>query len=190
MREQHEQSASMGLSRRQFAAMGGAAALASYAGGVQAADLPVRETPVRIDGTDAMLFQPAEGQHPGVVLWPDRGGLRSANAGIARSLAAQGLAVLLVRDGQLQHDDLAIHRTTRKLTNWLVGQDAVQSGEAGYALRAVGPMVSPLTARGIGAGVAGSYLVATPLGITLSSRQRGAIAAAVDATHRLARATA
>jgi len=89
------------LSRRSFALTGSAAVLAACSGtdasGTAAA---VAEQPVVIttpDGAaDAILFHPAKGKHPGIVMWPDIGGLRDANKAMARRLAAAGYAVLLV----------------------------------------------------------------------------------------------
>lgn len=90
-----------GLSRREFAAMGTAAALATYAGtealaaGIALADSTVQVTTP--DGTaDCFFVHPAKGKHPGVVFWPDIGGLRDAKKVMARRLAAAGYAVLVV----------------------------------------------------------------------------------------------
>lgn len=90
-----------GFSRRNFALVGGAAALASFGGAAGAAARPkVVERAVSIptpDGTaDAILFHPAKGRHPGIVMWPDIAGIRDANKLMARRLAAAGHAVLLV----------------------------------------------------------------------------------------------
>jgi carboxymethylenebutenolidase len=52
------------------------------------------ETP---DGkTDAFFVHPAEGRHPGVILWPDAFGLRPAMRAMAKRLATSGYAVLAV----------------------------------------------------------------------------------------------
>lgn len=89
-----------GVSRRQFAALGAAAALAAYAEAGSAATASLRETKVRIptpDGTaDAEFFHPARGRHPGVIIWPDVGGPREAFTVMGRRLAAEGYAVLVV----------------------------------------------------------------------------------------------
>ena len=90
-----------GLSRREFAAFGATIALvgcsrpANGEGGSQ-----VRERMVSItmpDGVaDAFFVHPAEGKHPGIVMWPDIAGLREAFKVMARTLAAEGYSVLVV----------------------------------------------------------------------------------------------
>lgn len=93
--------AARGLTRRQFATITTAAALAactstgSKAGGpVLSEALAEIATP---DGTcDAFFVHPAKGRHPAVILWPDIGGLRDAKQAMARRLAQAGYAVLAV----------------------------------------------------------------------------------------------
>lgn len=91
-----------GLSRRDFTAMGAAAALAGCAGGVGSAsgsgDLTERMVEITTkDGlADAFFVHPAKGKHPGIVMWPDIAGLREAKKVMARRLAAAGYAVLCV----------------------------------------------------------------------------------------------
>lgn len=90
-----------GLSRRSFAGMGAAAAVASFAAPLQGAGAPrLREAMVRVntpDGyADCFFVHPARGKHPGVIIWPDIGGLRDAFKVMARRLAASGFAVLAV----------------------------------------------------------------------------------------------
>ncbi len=88
-----------GLTRREFAALGTAAALAGYAPLSSAAG-PLSERMVEVttpDGQcDAFFVHPATGRHPGVILWPDAIGLRDAKKVMARRLAAEGYAVLVV----------------------------------------------------------------------------------------------
>lgn len=89
------------LSRRHFAALGAGAALAGCAGtSVTGAGSGLTETMVEVptsDGSaDAFFVHPAKGRHPGVILWPDIAGLRDAKKAMARRLAAQGYAVLVV----------------------------------------------------------------------------------------------
>src|ERR1700761_9107613 len=100
--------AGKGLSRRDFAALGAAAAIAACsggdgqakAGGTAKAGLPLAERTGEIttpDGTcDAFFVHPAKGAHPGVVFWPDVAGLRDAKKVMARRLAGAGYAVLVV----------------------------------------------------------------------------------------------
>ncbi len=87
-----------GLTRREFSAMGTAAALATYAPLAQAAALSEAMVSVATpDGAcDAFFVHPAKGRHPGVIFWPDAIGLRDAKKAMARRLAAEGYAVLVV----------------------------------------------------------------------------------------------
>lgn len=89
------------LSRREFAAIGAAAALSGCAGVNSATNAgPLRERMVEIttaDGmADAFFVHPASGAHPAVIMWPDIAGLREAKKVMARRLAAAGYAVLCV----------------------------------------------------------------------------------------------
>jgi carboxymethylenebutenolidase len=92
------------ISRRQFAAAGGMAALVLSTGAAKHAGRHggprLTESTVRIttpDGTaDAFFVHPARGKHPGVIIWPDVGGLRDAMKVIGWRLAASGYAVLVV----------------------------------------------------------------------------------------------
>ena len=93
------------ISRRQFGALTGAAALAACASGesesnASAPSVPLTERGVNFataDGTlDGFLVQPASGNHPAVILWPDIAGIRESKRNIARKLAAAGYAVLVV----------------------------------------------------------------------------------------------
>src|SRR5918998_253079 len=86
--------------RRQFAlaAMGALAACAtrrvSGAGGALAEDWVRIPTP---DGTmDAFFVRPARGRHPAILTWPDIMGVREAFKVMARRLAGQGYAVLVL----------------------------------------------------------------------------------------------
>lgn len=94
--------AAKGLTRREFAALGAAAAMASYAGAASAAAGAggLSESMVKVptaDGqADAFFVHPAKGKHPGIVMWPDIGGLRDGYKIMARRLAAAGYAVLAV----------------------------------------------------------------------------------------------
>jgi carboxymethylenebutenolidase len=90
-----------GLSRRQFAALGAGVILAGCSHSVEAdGGSQVEEQMVSItmpDGVaDAFFVHPSQGAHPGVVMWPDIAGLREAFKIMARTLAAEGYAVLVV----------------------------------------------------------------------------------------------
>ncbi len=94
------------LSRRQFGALTGAAALAACASGeteTESVTQPMaglKERGVNFataDGTlDGFFVQPEKGSHPAVILWPDIAGIREAKRNIARKLALAGHAVLVV----------------------------------------------------------------------------------------------
>lgn len=88
-----------GISRREFAALSAAVVMAGC-GNDAKADGTLSERMVDVvtpDGTaDAFFVHPAKGKHPGVIFWPDIGGLRDAKKVMARRLAAQGYAVLAV----------------------------------------------------------------------------------------------
>lgn len=98
------------ISRRQFGALSGAAALAACA---PAESEPSTQATARTglkerginfttaDGRlDGFLVQPdtptGGGSHAAVILWPDIAGIREAKRTIARNLAAEGYAVLVV----------------------------------------------------------------------------------------------
>lgn len=96
--------AKQAVSRRQFGALTGAAAVAAYAAGGTAAHAQgaagLTERGVTFatpDGTmDAFMVQPASGKHPAVILWPDIASIRESKRNIARKLASAGYAVLVV----------------------------------------------------------------------------------------------
>lgn len=102
------------LNRRQFAAIGAIGALAACAPANRAGEdsagdearpganggAALVEQSVAIetdDGTiDAFFVRPAAGAHPAILTWPDIAGLREAFRLMARRLAGQGHAVLVV----------------------------------------------------------------------------------------------
>jgi carboxymethylenebutenolidase len=97
--------AKLTVNRRQFGALTGAAALAACASGetvTQAQGLApgLKERGVSFataDGTmDGLFVQPESGNHPAVILWPDIASIRESKRNIARKLASEGYAVLVV----------------------------------------------------------------------------------------------
>lgn len=90
---------SAGPTRREFVATSAALGLAAASGVALAAERNVVEKDVEIktaDGVcDAAFLHPAEGTHPGVLIWTDIFGLRPAFRAMGRRLAAQGYAVLV-----------------------------------------------------------------------------------------------
>jgi hypothetical protein len=196
---------SKGVSRRQFAALGAVAALATQAS-VGHAATPVTRRSVKVSAragsANAELFHPAEGQHPGVVLWTDVAGLREANAEIGRKLAAAGLAVLMVdpahRGGLTTTRAEAIVHGLKSdflqqdgadFSAWLDAQPETRSSAGGYVLRAMGATPSALTMRSRPKLARSGYLVSVPAGKSaLTASQRAALEQAINATEHLAAA--
>ena len=93
------------ISRRQFGALSGTAALAACSAGSSEGNAQVpgpglKERGVTFatpDGTmDGFFVQPETGNHAAVILWPDIASIRESKRMIARKLAAAGYAVLVV----------------------------------------------------------------------------------------------
>lgn len=97
------------MSRREFTAVTGAAALAACSGGSEPeasegnegqTSMQLSEFGINIktaDGVmDGMFVAPPEGDAPGVIMWPDIAGIREAKRAMARRLAGEGYAVLLL----------------------------------------------------------------------------------------------
>ena len=91
------------MNRRQFALLGAAGAVAActpMAGGTGGDAEGLTEEMVSFvtpDGTmDAFFVRPASGRHAAILTWPDIAGVREAFREMARRLARQGHAVLVV----------------------------------------------------------------------------------------------
>jgi carboxymethylenebutenolidase len=87
------------LSRREFNTLvAGAAVMMTLPGVVGAVEVAGKDVNVTTpDGmADCFFIHPAQGQHPGVILWPDILGLRPAFQMMATRLAESGYAVLCV----------------------------------------------------------------------------------------------
>lgn len=93
------------ISRRQFGTLTGAAALAACTAGeteskAQATLAGLKEQGVNFETPDGRLdgffVQPEKGSHAAVIIWPDIAGIREAKRNIARNLASEGYAVLVV----------------------------------------------------------------------------------------------
>jgi carboxymethylenebutenolidase len=87
------------VSRRDFIARSVAAGLVAATGRSFAAPLEVVESEVTVktpDGAcDAAFIHPTSGAHPGVIVWPDAGGLRPAMRDIGKRIAGDGYSVLV-----------------------------------------------------------------------------------------------
>lgn len=154
--EEERALASRGIDRRRFAALGvaGLGTLAAPLAATPPAGLAERMVRLATaDGTlDAFFVHPAKGKHPGVILWPDIAGLREAYQVMARRLAADGHAVLVLNqyyrsapaphfaaisewrtpEGQAKLKPMiplltpeAIERDAKAAVQWLDGQPAV-----------------------------------------------------------------
>lgn len=158
------------LSRRQFAALSGAAAVAACAPEAAnsenqsgASDTGLRESEVTFetpDGTmDAFFVHPAQGAHPAVVFWPDIGSIRDSKRAMARRLAGEGYAVLVLnpyyRDvaGEQFADfaDFIGNDGFKKVSPWRAKLDADSIGrDAASAVAWLDAQSSVDTSKGIG----------------------------------------
>ena len=94
------------LDRRQFGALTGVAALAACAPGEVTSEgegalrADLTETAITFDTQDgvmdAVFVHPSEGQHPAVIFWPDIASIRESKRNMARRLAGEGYAVLVL----------------------------------------------------------------------------------------------
>lgn len=153
------------VTRRGFAALGAVGAFAACTGAAHAAPLELVESCKSIATphgmADGWFVHPASGRFPGVVMWPDAGGLRGSTLVVARRLAEQGFAVLIVDrtyhdatiaelnsgQGDAHRAVQLANRDARAFVAWLNAQPSVQSASArsgglhglghGYSLRSV-----------------------------------------------------
>ncbi len=86
------------MSRRAFGGLAAASAMAAAfpAFGADEVESRAVQVPMAEGQADGFLVHPRTGRHPGVVLWPDILGLRPAIEAMARRLAAEGYAVLVL----------------------------------------------------------------------------------------------
>ena len=159
----HDQLAAMGpvVSRRQFAKYGALATAAActplYPAQAQRA-LPESAPIFPANGVkmDSFFVHPATGKHPAVIVWPDIAGLRDSFMAMARRLAREGYAVLVLnpyfQDQEApQFDDFddwrtqggmdkvgpwrekltqaAVQQTTRDVVAWLDTQEPVDTAK-------------------------------------------------------------
>ncbi|MEL6530718.1 MAG: hypothetical protein AAFQ27_12215 [Pseudomonadota bacterium] len=123
-------SAEKSLSRRQFGAMTGAAAVAAGTPGIahaanSASAAQLAESSVEIGGMNAYFIHPTKGSHPAVLSWRDSATLDAANRNTARRLAKKGYAVLVLdRDGG--HAP-AIQGDSEAALKWLESQPQIDA---------------------------------------------------------------
>lgn len=195
------------LDRRAFSLLGAGLALTGCTAIAAEGSGELTERMVSIttaDGVcDAFFVHPGKGKHPGVVMWPDIAGLREAKKIMARGLAAQGFAVLVVNpyyrsgpapimksfaeyrtpEGQAKVGPMramltpeAITRDAKAYVAFLDGQDAVDPK------RKIGSngycMGGPFTVRTAAA-------VPGRVGVAVSLHGAGLVTDAPDSPHRL-----
>lgn len=133
-----ENSVKKALSRRQFGAITGAAAVAAGTPGIaqaanSAASAKITERTVsvaRANGTVGGYFiHPAKGANPAVLSWRDGGALGEGTRNAARRLAKQGYAVLVLdRDSG---DAGAIEGDADAAVKWLEAQPHIDEKRIG-----------------------------------------------------------
>lgn len=88
------------MTRRRFGALGTAGLVAACTSMGEGANGGLTESAVAVataHGTmDGFFVHPAQGKHPGILFWPDIAGIREAKRAMARRLAGEGYAVLVV----------------------------------------------------------------------------------------------
>lgn len=119
---------------------------------------------------EALLFTPADGKGPGVVLWADIGGLRPAIADLGRKLAGEGFVVLapnaFYRTVRLDGTTVSEVDGRTRFTEWrgAATDDAIASDSRAYiAFLDARPEVdktAPLGAVGYDVGSAYSFIMA------------------------------
>lgn len=190
-----------GVSRRQFAGYGAAAAVGAMTGvpAVAAATAApaLSERMVSIATANGMtngfFVHPGAGQHPGVVMWPDMAGLRESSMAIGRRLAAQGYAVLMVDccasgpacDPVAANVAQRTNRDAKAFAAFLGGQDAVAEAKGAYILRTVAAVP---VARGLETSAIRGAQAAFLFAVAPGARRGDAVALrdAARAAHRLA----
>ncbi len=154
------------IDRRRFGALAGTAAIAACAPGAMSASsdtagsaaMGLKEGTVTFateDGTmDAFWVHPSSGKHPAVIFWPDIASIRESKRNMARRLAGEGYAVLVmnpyyrdvageqfadfaefaaedgfqkVRPWRDKLSSFAVKRDAKAAVAWLDAQDAVDS---------------------------------------------------------------
>ncbi|MGC6401188.1 dienelactone hydrolase family protein [Sphingomonas sp. FW199] len=182
------------MNRRQFAALGAGAAIAACApvageaGAAQAGGLSEGMVSFpTADGTlDAFFVRPASGRHAAVITWPDIAGVREAFRVMARRLAAQGHAVLVINpyyrdvpsDAFKDFAGFAAGGGFQKVGPWrakLTPEAVMRDANAAIAWLDKQPSVD--TRRGIGSH---GYCMGGPFTVFTAAAQPGRVKAAVS----------
>lgn len=184
----HAKMPALNATRRQFAGMGvvaAAAAATGWSASALAAPLAVAER--SLGGSAAMMFAPEIGEHPGLVMFASPAASHAANAVIAKDLAGQGWAVMLV--DAPRGDVQQINRTAKAHAALLAGQAGVASTADTYVLRsfsAAQPALSLASRSERQAAVRSGVLFALPVATAKSAEQQESLHRAARSLHRLA----
>jgi hypothetical protein len=174
----------LNTTRRQFAALGVAAVAATGMGSAaSAAALPVVESAL----AGSTLFAPEMGEYPGLVMYASPAASQSANAAVARDLAKQGWAVMLVATPS--GDAQAINRAAKGHATALAAQPGVTGEAADYSLRGVSaaqPALSLASRSERQAAVQFGVLFALPAAAAKSATNRDSLDRAARTLYRLA----
>lgn len=172
--------------RRQFAAMSVAAAAATgFSGSANAAALPVAEREIA-GVTSAKLIQPIAGQNPGLLMFASAAASPSANAAIARQLAGQGWAVMLV--DATRSDEPEVNALAKRYIAILAAQPGVAEAD-GYVLRgfsAAEPALSLASRERREQAATKGMLFAMPATASKDSAKRDCLSSATRSLYRLA----
>lgn len=200
-----------GMTRRRFAALGSAAAIAGCARVGADAGASLSERMVSITTTDGIadgfFVHPAKGRHPGIIIWPDIAGLREVKKIMARRLAAANYAVLVVNQ-YYRHApapvmesfaDFMVEENRNRVMAWreALVPDAVTRDAAAFVAFLDGSGAVDRR-RGIGAAgycMGGPFTVRTAaavpdrVGTAASFHGGGLVTTAPDSPHRLLKDT-
>ncbi|MEO0696433.1 MAG: dienelactone hydrolase family protein [Pseudomonadota bacterium] len=181
---------SLTMDRRRFSALSAGAILSGLVAPGALAATPVTETRVNVEMpngvSDSYFVHPAEGSHPGILMWPDIRGLRPAFEAMGKRLAAAGYSVLVVNpfyrdlpapvvgpDAQFSDPDTRqfLRGMARKLT-----QEAAISDATSY-ISFLDAQKQVDTARGVGTA---GYCMGGPLIMRTAAAVPGRVKAAAS----------
>ena len=126
------------VSRRQFAALGSAALFAGSTGMALGKDLTVTEAAANVatpDGDRSGYFiKPEAGAYPALAIWAHSAAELTRYRAAARTLAAQGHAVLVV-EAPAGAEPLALNRASKAVATWLASQPEAAATADDFALQ-------------------------------------------------------
>ncbi|MBL8631038.1 MAG: dienelactone hydrolase family protein [Rhodospirillaceae bacterium] len=148
------------------------------------AALSVTETDVTIktpDGDcDAVLIHPTSGAHPGVLVWPDIGGLRPVFRDMGKRLAAEGYTVLVpnpfYRSAKADASATASREDRGKMREALFAEGAPEKDAAAFVAFLDQQKATKTSAKLATTG----YCMGGPLTMRTAAAQAGRIAAAAS----------